>query len=268
MRSTQTVERFGFGDNWREFAATVDRGSIEEAKRGLLKLFPNQELVGASILDVGCGSGLSMLAALQLGAKNVRGIDIDNESVNTARSLLSASPPTQSSVETADILSFQAEQLYDIVYSWGVLHHTGAMWRALERAAALVSDKGLLAIALYRRSPACDFWRWEKRFYCRASRPTQVLVRSLYKGAFLGAIAVSGRNPATYIRNYRSSRGMNFHTDVHDWLGGYPYESANPDEVVAFLRRLGFELERKFDRPVAVRGLFGSHCDEFVARRI
>jgi len=52
---------------------------------------------------------------------------------------------------------------FDIVYSWGVLHHTGAMWTALELAASLVGPRGTLAIALHRRTALCGAWRIEKR---------------------------------------------------------------------------------------------------------
>jgi hypothetical protein len=60
---------------------------------------------------------------------------------------------------------------------------------------------------------------------------------------------------------------MSFHHDIHDWLGGYPYESASPEEIVGFMNKHGFSVQRTFQRPAAVKGLFGSHCDEYVARR-
>src|SRR3954469_7037261 len=116
-----TVDRFAFGKNWQSFAAIADEESVSEAQQGLIKLFPNGELRGARILDVGCGSGLSMAAALRLSASQVDGVDIDPNSINAASELL----------HTANLFDLPARS-YDIVYCWGVLHHTGAMWRALE----------------------------------------------------------------------------------------------------------------------------------------
>src|SRR3977135_253923 len=83
------VNRFAFGKSWQSFAAIAYEESISEAQRGLVKLFPNGELRGARILDVGCGSGLSMAAALRLGVSQVDGVDIDVNSIKAARDLLS-----------------------------------------------------------------------------------------------------------------------------------------------------------------------------------
>jgi 2-polyprenyl-3-methyl-5-hydroxy-6-metoxy-1,4-benzoquinol methylase len=130
-----TVDRFAFGKNWQSFAAIADEESISEVQRRLIKLFPNGELRGARILDVGCGSGLSMAGALRLGASQVGGVDIDPNSIEAARSLLSKFDLAKSwSVETANLL-WLTPRSYDVVYSWGVLHHAGEMWRALARRA-------------------------------------------------------------------------------------------------------------------------------------
>jgi hypothetical protein len=205
---------------------------------------------------------------LRLGASQVDGVDIDPDSIEAARRLLSKFDVGKNwSVDTANLLWLDP-QPYDVVYSWGVLHHTGEMWRALERVTTFVRPGGLLAIAIYRRTPACPFWKREKEFYSSAPAPVRLLIRSLYKTAYLSAIAASGRNPFGYVFNYHNrTRGMSFHHDIHDWLGGYPYESASPDEITAFMAQHGFSVERSFQRPAAVKGLFGSHCDEYVARR-
>lgn len=269
MHAAPTNDRFAFGKNWQSFAAIADEESISEAQRGLIKLFPNGEISGARVLDVGCGSGLSMAAALRLGASYVHGVDIDPNSIKAARELLSRFDVVKRwSAESADLLDLPP-QSYDIVYSWGVLHHTGAMWRALERVMTFVRPGGLLAVAIYRKSPACAFWQKEKRLYSNAPAPIRLFIRSLYKTAYLSAIAASGRSPFGYVFNYHHrTRGMSFHHDIHDWLGGYPYESASPEEIVGFVSEHGFSVERSFQRAAAAKGFFGSHCDEYVARSL
>ena len=116
-----TVDRFAFGKNWQSFAAIADEESVSEAQQGLIKLFPNGEVRGARILDIGCGSGLSMAAALRLGASQVDGVDIDPNSVNAANELLSRFDVRKNwSVHTASLFDLPARS-YDIVYSWGVI---------------------------------------------------------------------------------------------------------------------------------------------------
>lgn len=259
------ASRFAFGKNWQSFLSTITNESVATAEAGLSKLFPDRELSGASFLDIGCGSGLSMLAARRLGARGVTGFDFDADSVAAASRLLGR----EARVFQKSILDATPAELgtFDIVHSWGVLHHTGAMWNALDRAAALVAPEGLLAIALYRRTPLCGAWTIEKGIYARASKPLQATMRGVYKTAFLLGLCATGRNPVSYVRNYRSARGMDWHHDVHDWLGGFPYESAAPAEIRSRLKMLGFDIVRSFESEVRARGIFGSHCDEFVARR-
>jgi len=260
--------RFKFGDNWRSFAAIVSDDAIAEAERGLRRLFPDGELNGCRFLDIGCGSGLSALAASRLGARSVTGIDLDPASVAATRDLTARhSKGRDLSFALKSVFDLDRSEQYDIVYSWGVLHHTGAMWAAMERAAAVVAPGGLFAVALYRRTPMCGFWGVEKKFYAQAAPAVQQIMAALFKSAFIAGLLAQGRNPRTYIANYRSDRGMDWHHDVHDWLGGYPYESVEPAEVKAFLHERGFDLVRSLEHSPRALGVFGSHCDEFVARR-
>ena len=263
---SRSRSRFEFGKNWQDFLSTVGKSSVADAEFGLGRLLPNGEITGASFLDIGCGSGLSMLAAKRLGAKKIIGIDLDAHSVEAARQLLAGHnvQVIQTSILDATPRDFG---VFDIVYSWGVLHHTGDMWQALERAASLVRKDGLLAIAIYRKTPLCPLWAFEKRLYTSRSRPARAVIRGAYKAAFLAALAAGGRNPLEYVRGYRP-RGMSWHHDVHDWLGGYPYELASRDEIKFYLDKLGFQLQRSFEKPARASGLFGSHCDEFVAKKV
>ena len=155
---------------------------------------------------------------------------------------------------------------FGIVYSWGVLHHTGAMWRAVENAASAVEPNGFLVFALYRKTRFDAFWTWEKRWYSRASPRAQRRAQALYVSARRLAWAVRGVSYSDYVANYCQWRGMDFRHDVHDWLGGYPYETASSEEVDTKMRALGFVPERVFASPPGW-GLLGSGCDEYVYRR-
>jgi SAM-dependent methyltransferase len=265
---------FEFGDNWQRYSKLIDDGRISDAIAGLEKLCPGEVLDGKSFLDIGCGSGLHSLAALRLGADRVEAVDIDPKSVETTRSLL------ERYAEGADFvvrrssvfdLRNEAPGQFDVVYSWGVLHHTGAMNEAVAAAAALVKPGGWFAFALYRKTWMCRFWAREKRWYSRTSPGNQGLALSLFVLLFRINMRLSQRSFRSYLAEYdKNSRGMDFFHDVHDWMGGYPYESISPLEVDRTMNRLGFDREKAFLLPDSIPlkiGLFGSGNDEYVYRK-
>jgi hypothetical protein len=154
----------------------------------------------------------------------------------------------------------------DVVYSWGVLHHTGAMHDAMCAAARLVAPGGVFAFALYHRTLMCGFWRWEKRWYAAASPAAQRRARDVYVALLRARFALTGRDFRSYVAGYQSGRGMDFIHDVHDWMGGYPYESILAADVEALMRPLGFARVHGMDTPLTA-GIFGSGCDEYLYRR-
>ncbi|XFA74201.1 class I SAM-dependent methyltransferase [Thermosynechococcaceae cyanobacterium Okahandja] len=270
---TAQESHFSFGKNWAAYAEKVTEGEITEAERGLQKLL-GQQLDGLRFLDIGCGSGLHALAALRLGAREVIAVDIDADSVATTCLLLERWLPNAAfRVECQSVFDLNPEVMgkFDVVYSWGVLHHTGDMLRALRQASELVMEGGRFACALYRRTWMDWFWRSEKSWYAQASISAQTRARAIYQLGFRLALAANGRSYSEYVANYRT-RGMHFEHDVHDWLGGWPYETISPGEVEAQMRAIGFVPEQIF----ATRGrfggrhlgLFGSGCDEYVYRRV
>lgn len=267
MSLTERDTHFEFGANWKAYSAKIDRKRIDVAVEGVRKLLG--ELTGNTFLDIGSGSGLHSLAALELGASFVTAIDLDENSVGTTRRLLTEFSPRQDwRAEIVSIFDATPGTLgtFDVVYSWGVLHHTGDMWRAIERAAALVRPGGRLAIAIYAETSCDPLWKAEKKFYVHAPRPLQWLVRQFYMAALLARKAFAGENPVAYVRNYFALRGMHFSHDAHDWLGGYPYETAGAGELVERISALGFTELRSFPIPKTF-GLFGSGCGEFVFER-
>lgn len=265
MSLTERATHFEFGENWRDYAKSIDQKRIDAAIEGLRKLFPDG-LSGKTFLDIGCGSGLHALAALSMGASSVTALDIDENSVATTRDLLMRLAPAANwTVGLASVFDLGPEQTgtFDVVYSWGVLHHTGDMWRAIERAARLVRPGGQFALAIYADTTCGDLWRIEKRFYTKAPRLIQAMIRFGYVGAYLAAQAIRGIDPFSFLRNYNSRRGMNFSHDAHDWLGGYPYEAATAEHLHDRIAALGFREIRSFRLPITT-GIFGAGCHELV----
>jgi 2-polyprenyl-6-hydroxyphenyl methylase/3-demethylubiquinone-9 3-methyltransferase len=263
--------RFSFGENWLAFLEHLDEVRIAEAERSLQVLCGVERLDGKRVIDIGSGSGLFSLAARRLGAV-VHSFDYDPQSVVGTQMLKDRffSGDASWTVEQGSALDrsyISGLGTFDIVYSWGVLHHTGAMYDAIANAALCVNSGGLFVFALYRKTRLCGIWTREKRWYANASPAAQKLARAVYIISLrLGFLAVH-RDFDAYVKGYKNNRGMNFTNDVHDWLGGYPYESIAPAEVASLMKTLEFEYVRSNTKPYST-GVFGSGCDEFVYRRV
>lgn len=257
--------RFGFGRNWAEFVQTrLSDDVIEESRRHLADMLRVESLAGKVFLDIGCGSGIHSLAALRLGAERVISFDYDRDSVATTERVraFAADPPNwevrQGSVLDAALM--ESLPTADIVYSWGVLHHTGAMWPAVRNAAIPLKPGGEFYIALYSSDNYVDpppaYWLKVKRQYNEAGVIGKRLHEWRYALRFhiLPELA-SGRNPAALMRRY-GSRGMAYWTDVKDWLGGWPMDFASLAETRDFAaRELGLSL---------VNLKTGEGCTEYV----
>ena len=245
-------ERFKFGQNWQRFLKTLDDTRIAEAERSLRQMLEVENLQGIRYLDIGSGSGIFSLAARRLGAQ-VHSFDYDTQSVACAAELKRRYFPDDLnwSIEEGSVLDgdyMQTLGKFEVVYSWGVLHHTGAMWQALEQAAVPVADGGKLFIAIYNdQGGASNRWRMVKRLYCKGLVERILVTGVFFPYFFFGGLAVDlfrGRNPMERYKNYKKTRGMSITTDWRDWLGGYPFEVAKPEEISDFYKERGYRLER------------------------
>lgn len=257
---------FSFGKNWKTYLATVTEEKIAEAQKSLRELLGLEDLHDKSFLDVGCGSGLFSLAAWRLGAEVVS-VDVDKDSVGCANIL--RKNKKRWALQQGSILDrafVKKIGKHDVVYSWGVLHHTGNMHAAFDNAAVLVKENGLLCIAIYNKNTNYIFegtsrlWQSLKKYYNHTPKFIKKIMFYFYTSYLWLGLLVHGKNPVAYVRNYKSFRGMDFYADVRDWLGGYPYEYATTDEVANYFTKKGFVLVRQ----TTARSL---GCNEFVFRR-
>lgn len=265
--------RFEFGENWASFLSSIDEPRIAASIASLSAMLDMERLDDQTFLDVGCGSGLASLAACKMGA-NVHSFDFDPTSVACTRELRSryAEATTLWTVEQGSALDepyLQSLGRFDIVYSWGVLHHTGDMNRAIDLVADRVRSNGLLFIAIYRdQGGASRRWKTIKRFYHRLPavlRPAWVAaVASIYETKFAAARLARGRNPLPFMdwKQKSADRGMSAWHDWVDWVGGWPFEVAAPEEIINPLTARGFSLQR-----VKTIGS-GWGCNEYVFRRV
>jgi 2-polyprenyl-6-hydroxyphenyl methylase/3-demethylubiquinone-9 3-methyltransferase len=262
-------ERFGFGANWTDFLEHLNDERIQEAETLLKQMLDVESLNGISFLDIGSGSGLFSLVARRLGAR-VHSFDYDPQSVACAEVLKARFFPDDNkwTIEEGSVLDvgyIRSLGKFDIVYSWGVLHHTGEMWKALENAYAPVAEEGKLFIAIYNdQGWVSQWWRMVKRFYCSGKMGRAVVIPVYFSYWFFGGVIkdlLMFKNPMNRYTEYWRQRGMSRTHDWIDWLGGYPFEVAKPEEIFDFYRDRGFVLQRL---NTCAGGL---GCNEFVFRR-
>jgi 2-polyprenyl-6-hydroxyphenyl methylase/3-demethylubiquinone-9 3-methyltransferase len=262
--------RFAFGKNWLRFRENIDEDRIRLAERSLRETLGVDDLSGKSFLDAGAGSGLFSLAAARLGASRVHSFDYDLESVACAQRLQERFAPGSEiwTIEGGDLRDADycaSLGAFDVVYCFGVVHHTGAMWQSLDNLVGTVAADGLLVLSIYNsQGQVSERWRRVKRLYNRLP----VRLRPLFAAAvwlpFEARYAAKGLiyEPRTYLRTWtRSDRGMSKWHDIVDWVGGYPFEVARPEQVFDRCREHGLEL-------VGLATVGGySACNEFVFRR-
>ncbi|MCZ7559488.1 MAG: class I SAM-dependent methyltransferase [Burkholderiaceae bacterium] len=252
---TQAQEqRFEFGKNWHDFIQkNYGQDKVDISRRHMLAFMGRGSPDGLTFLDIGCGSGLHSIAALRAGARSVHGFDYDPNSVAATRYVQSrAGNPSNWRVEQGSVLddAFMSRlPQFDLVYSWGVLHHTGDVWHAIGNAAGRVRPGGLFYIALYSADvqvdPTPEFWLDVKRRYVSAGWLTRRWMDLWYVWRFQMGRKMSAL-PAflARMREYKKNRGMNIFTDIRDWLGGWPMEFVYDADAIRFCENLGFRLEK------------------------
>ncbi len=245
--------RFEFGKNWHNYVKrNFSQDKVEISKRHILEFMRRETLRGLTFLDIGCGSGLHSLAALQAGARSVYGFDFDMESIAAARFIKEqAGSPDNWSVEQGSILDddfvYRMPQ-FDLVYAWGVLHHTGDVWLAIRNAAGRVKPGGFLYMALYSADvqidPPPQFWIDIKQKYVSSGMLYRRFMEiwyiwrfQMHRNIFLLPLFLKR------MISYRKNRGMNMFTDIRDWLGGWPMEFVRDGDAISFCKDIGLRLE-------------------------
>lgn len=262
--------RFDFGENWKQYLGGLTEEHIHQAERSLSTSLGLETLHSQTFLDVGSGSGLFSLAARRLGAR-VHSFDYNPRSVACTAELKERYFACSSdwTIERGSVLDkdyMASLGTFDVVYAWGVLHHTGAMWTGLQNVIDAVANGGSLYTAIYNdQGRMSKVWRQIKRLYNALPAPMHLVV--LYPvaarlwGPRLAVDTLHGAPLRTWKSYTATRRGMSPWHDVVDWVGGLPFEVATPEAVFDFCHQRGFTLEH-----LTTKG-GGIGCNEYVFRR-
>jgi 2-polyprenyl-6-hydroxyphenyl methylase/3-demethylubiquinone-9 3-methyltransferase len=265
-------KHFSFGQNWKEYLNSLNEDKINEAKKSLTRFLGGKDKIrNKTFVDIGCGSGLFSLAAFLLGAKKVVSVDIDDASlycVNTLRKKYSSNPDKWVVKKGSALDKSFMKRLgkFDIVYSWGVLHHTGNMYQAFDNLTMLSHEKSIIYLAIYNNNRiffegTSPFWLKIKKIYNSSNKIIKKCIYYIYTLYLIFGITVSGKNTIKYIKDYHTLRGMNFFTDIKDWLGGYPYEYASTQEITDYFKNLGY-IAKKISKARSLG------CNEYLIGRL
>jgi len=263
----ESGERFQFGKNWQAFLSILDDERIDQAENSIKEYLQIDSLEGLSFLDIGSGSGLFSLAARRLGA-NVYSFDYDPQSVQCTNELKNRYFKDDRNwvIEEGSVLDdsfIKKLGEFDIVYSWGVLHHTGDMRKALNNAASLVKDDGILFISLYNHQV---YWSAFNTALKRSYNKSPQVGKWIISGLFISFQFLKGvvkdllffRNPLRRYAEKKKSRGMSKWYDWIDWIGGYPFEVSKPEEILDLFYEREFTLQK-------LKTCGGGHgCNEYV----
>ena len=270
MEKKLESKRFQFGKNWKAFLKNLNNDKIDNSKVSLSNFLGLKSLEGKTFIDIGSGSGLSSLSAMNLGA-NVFSFDYDQHSVECTRSLKDMFFPNDNKwkIESGSAIDENYMNnlgIYDIVYSWGVLHHTGNLNKELELSSNLVKNNGLLLLAIYNdQGLSSKIWGAVKKAYVKSPYIFKIFIIGLSYIRLWGPTTIKDfikLKPFYTWRNLYKTRGMSPHYDVIDWVGGYPFEVRTPEEIIHFYLDKGYELKRL----KTCKG--GKGCNEFLFKKV
>jgi 2-polyprenyl-3-methyl-5-hydroxy-6-metoxy-1,4-benzoquinol methylase len=255
--------RFEFGKNWKDFLNTVSETEIQKAAADIKRWLQTESLKGKRIIDIGSGSGIHSYVFYLMNAEELISFDYDTDSVEATKKIWqNAGSPDNWKITQGSILDTEfANSLgkFDIIYSWGVLHHTGNMWKAIENASSLLNANGIFWISIYQKGPAYPRHLKLKLKY-NASSPAgkKIMIYSSVCKIMIKRV-LSGKNPFKW--NQKTDRGMNVYHDLIDWLGGLPYEVADKNEIEKFCNERNLKLEKA---EIVTEG----GCSNYLFRRI
>ena len=134
---------------------------------------------GQKMLEVGVGAGTDFLQWCRAGTQ-AHGIDLTEEAIANVRERLAVygQHAAELKVGNAESLPYP-DNAFDLVYSWGVIHHSPDTEKAFSEIARVVRKGGTVKLMLYHRHSLVALYLWI-RYALLRGRPWRSLSDVVY----------------------------------------------------------------------------------------
>lgn len=151
------AEKYAIGS--KDFFKVAMKYRYEIYAPWLKHLIEGLDVSGKKVLEIGCGMGMDLLQFAKKGAKVV-GVDLVARHIKLANRLFEIEK-----INSEDYRIFQADaedlpltgRTFDLVYSFGVLHHTPNIERAIDEIWRILKPDGRIIIGLYHKN-SWHYW--------------------------------------------------------------------------------------------------------------
>ena len=219
-----------YKDHWTEYPLEL-QGVIQH----LTELFP-EGVKGKKVLDAGSGSGMVSIAFAVMGA-SVTGVDITSKCIENGRKRAKAFGVECRFVQS-DLTMLDLHEDFDIIYSWGVLHHTADAKASFFRLVEHLRPGGEIIIAVYLRTAFSSFWNFSRVFYQSSPGFAKTAFRRSASVLLNGYDAV---RKALMKKERYMLRGTSNEELVNDWFG-VPHRTFHTyTEVYEWFREKGLD---------------------------
>ncbi len=209
-----------------------------EASEKHWKIFYSaEEVQGKSVLDAGCGTGIFSIIFSNNGAGHVTGIDISEGSLKTAKNLKEKFNLSHTEFLQQDMLVLPfPDEIFDIVWAWGTVHHTTDPFRAIEELIRVLKPGGSILLAVYKRTRLTFIHEIIRKTLLRTPQKTWKM---------LGKILAFFLSPVVFLfkKREKSRQGEKLEELIIDWYFVPIRHYYRPEEIEHFLEEKGLSIE-------------------------
>lgn len=215
-------------DEFYDVLWTQHLPKIEKQIEFLNKLIGRDNIENKIVLDAGCGTGIAAISFKKLGANKVIGIDISKKSLLTAKKLAEEAGVKLKFI-TGDLLNLPLKGNFDIIHSFGALHHTGDTKGAFANLINLLGENGQFYLALY--------WRTRLTFLHQFIRK---ILRLLPESAWE---PISKFITKFMVGKKKTQRGFDGYGEALDWLCVPHRDHYRPEEIKKWFKEYNMQSE-------------------------